>query len=337
MKTKHFLLTIPTLAIGLLFSQCGKKRTNMVPPPDTEVQTAVEATFALQCITDIEMVCGFLGVNNLYDIKFYKHSPASYVTATQGTLEPARDNVDKTLRATFVQTKGFDGKLRDGTIYMNYFNQNPDISYYHDYGFVGTGHLAEYKVDGWLIETTGGSAFVVTNQLSSSNFNPRQTKLSWTLEGSFKFTHPSDPAKNMTWNGKITKTLVNTADPAVFTATRVIAIDWTKAVVEYQGQINGTTSNANPYKMVLSSSQPLTRDFTCTPYKIGGVSNEGQAVAWNEEYHPFNAGVAEFTPGNAYKRQVYYGNEGSPQLEKQCDNSGEILIKGVSYKIDFMK
>jgi hypothetical protein len=323
-------------SLSLLFVQCGKRQPNMVAVPDTELQSTLEATFALQNMTDIEMICSFLGENNSAP-KFYLNSPASNVSATSGTFTSRNDNINKSLLATFAQTKCFDGKLRDGTITMDYSNINPDINYYHDFGFVGKGNLAEYKVDGWLIKTTAGSQFIVTNKLISNSYNPAITRLSWSIEGSFEFTHPSDPSKNMTWSGKLVKTLINSTDPQVFPRTVGSLIDWTKAIVEYQGEINGTTSNATPYKLSISPTQPLTRDFTCTPYKVGGVDLTPNLRAWNEEYHPFTSGVATFVKGTAYPRLVNYGNEGTTNLDQQCDNSGTVLIKGILYKVDFIK
>jgi hypothetical protein len=44
-------------------------------------------------------------------------------------------------------------------------------------------------------------------------------------------------------------------------------------------------------------------------------------------------------PGSTgkYPRQIYFGNEGNATLSAQCDNSAEVLIKGISYRIDLMK
>ena len=336
MKLPHLKSFALFCSVPLLFAQCVKRQTNMVPVPDTELQSTLEATFVLQNITDIEMICSFIGENNTRPL-FYSESPDSYTTATTGIITNVNNNIDRYLYASFVQTKGFDGKLRDGTIRMTYDNINPDIRYYHDYGFVGRGNLFEYKVDGWLIKTTAGSQFIVTNKLTSSAYNPAITRLSWSIEGSFEFTHPSDPSKNMTWSGKLTKTLVNSTDPLVFPRTVGSIIDWTKAIVEYQGEVNGTTSNATSYKLSISPTQPLTRDFTCTPYKVGGVDITPNLRAWNEEYHPFTLGVATFVKANAYPRQVNYGNEGTTSLDQQCDNSGTVLIKGILYKVDFIK
>jgi hypothetical protein len=44
-----------------------------------------------------------------------------------------------------------------------------------------------------------------------------------------------------------------------------------------------------------------------------------------------------------YPRQVSFGNEawglnaGDTPLQQQCDNNGEVLIKGISYKINLRK
>jgi hypothetical protein len=230
-----------------------------------------------------------------------------------------------------------DGRLREGTVFMKYNNVDPNASYYQNFDFYGKLTLSEYKVDGWLIKTVNGSPCEVHNLLSSPAFDPTKTNLSWSIEGSFEFIHTSDPSKNMVWTGKLVKTLVNTADPAVFKANRPIAINWSLAKIAYSGYAEGYTSSDKPFKFKIDTYNPLVRDFSCFPDKIGGVRLNPEISVWNEEFHPFVQGIAAFTTGNQYPRQIYFGNEGSPDLANQCNNSGEVLIKGNSYPIDFMK
>ena len=77
---------------------------------------------------------------------------------------------------------------------------------------------------------------------------------------------------------------------------------------------------------------------------LGGISSTQPLKTWNSEFHPFKNGIVSFTVGSAYPRQIYYGNEvesqipaPEEQLPAQCDNKGIVLIKGISYRVDFMK
>jgi hypothetical protein len=77
--------------------------------------------------------------------------------------------------------------------------------------------------------------------------------------------------------------------------------------------------------------------LTPTPAPTGSVA------ILKQEFHPFISGIASFTVADktgtaAYPRQIFYGNEGSPVdavTGDQCDNTGEVYIKGISYRVDF--
>lgn len=309
---------------------CPKPKSPIAPEPDTEVESSVDVSYATFLVSDIDMICGFVGDGDASP-DFYLDSPESANTYT--TTHP----VPETYVAAFNNVKCVDGVRRDGSIFINFENTNPNARYYREFEYHGKITLSEYKVNGWLIKTVNGVPCHVYNKLTSSNYDPTKTKLSWTIEGSFEFTHPTDPSKNMLWTGKLTKTLVNTADPAVFHPSRQQSIKWEKAVVEYSGEAVGYTSGNIPFTLKINKETPLMRDFTCYPNEIGGVSSVQPLKTWKEEFHPFKKGVASLTTGDKYGRQIYYGNEGNAGLDLQCDNSGEVLIKGNSYKVDFIK
>jgi hypothetical protein len=311
---------------------CPKRRVNIAPPVDQELQSTRDITFAAEVISDVDMICSFIGEEDM-DPSFYVQQPVS----GSGTVTAIRNTLEDKVILGFNRTRCMDGKIRDGSVNMEYRNANPNAGYYPEYGFEGRVTLLEYKVNGWLIKTTNGEPCVVKNLLSSPAYNPAQTKLSWSISGSFDFTHPADPSRNMTWKGTIIKTLANTADPDVFAPDRASPIKWSRAVVNYQGMVTGFTSGNVPYQFEMSAKYPLTRDFTCYPEKVGGVISTDPVVrTWNIERHPFVSGVASFTTGALYPRQIYYGNEDS-DLSWQCDNSGVVLIKGILYKVDFEK
>jgi hypothetical protein len=106
------------------------------------------------------------------------------------------------------------------------------------------------------------------------------------------------------------------------------------------------TSATIPFKMTIDANTPLVRDFLCSSDPVSNVTSSGAAGSTTisiakEEHHPFIKGIASFTTGtpaqNLYPRQIYFGNEGNPDTAPQCDNTGEVLIKGISYKVNFRK
>ncbi len=330
MKTLNPKWSILTVLIVPFLYACPKAKSPVPAEPDTEVQSAIDASYATFLISDIEMVCGFVGDGDLTP-DFYLNTPETNNTVI--AVSPSPD----ILVTNFNNIQCLDGMKREGSIFLDRSNTNPNARYYRNYEFHGRITLSEFKVNGWLIKTVDGIPCHIYNQLSSPTYDPSKTKLSWTIEGSFEFIHPTDPSKNMLWKGKLTKTLTNTADPAVFHPSRQQPVNWTLAQVEYSGNATGYTASNVPFTLEINAQQALTRDFTCFADQIGGVTSAQPIRTWNKEFHPFKTGVASFTTGNKYPRQIYYGNEGNPELALQCDNSGEVLIKGSSYRVDFMK
>jgi len=86
-----------------------------------------------------------------------------------------------------------DGKVRTGSIFMHYGATNPKARYYQDFEFEGKINLINYRVDDWKI--LGKNAFVISNKLASSFFNPTQINLSWTLKGDFDLINKNDNKK----------------------------------------------------------------------------------------------------------------------------------------------
>ena len=153
----------------------------------------------------------------------------------------------------------------------------------------------------------------------------------------------------MTWEGTLTKTCENSTSPKTFSATTNHKLDgpilWRKAIVSYHGTVSGLNGGV-PYTMTVSNTSPIVRDFTCFPDSVGNVIvvNNSLTIVPNE-FHPFKSGIATIKVTNssgveAYPRQVYFGNEGKSVdgvTTDQCDNTAEIYIKGISYKINLRK
>jgi len=352
---KRVTLGFSVLALSTAFVLSCKPEKNEPPVADTETQSAVFASFANYVASDIEMACSFMG-ENAYNTTFYSEYPGSS-SGNTGTVSIIRDTTNividgkphDQLVMAWNSTRCIDGNFRDGSIFM-YVPQIPNQRYSRDFKFQGRINLSNYKVNGWLIELYDpGAPVYLYNTLASSNYSTTTTKLTWRFAGKLKFTHPTDPQKNMIWDGQLFKTLENTSNPAVFAPSKQAAITWSNAVISYSAKVTGTVPKVDDegkviepnvgFDLTVDGVRPLVRDFKCSPDKVSGVTfaPTGTVVQLGDEHHPFKTGVASFTVGTAYPRQIYYGNEGEPQLDIQCDNTGEVLIKGTSYKVNFMK
>jgi hypothetical protein len=331
MKITKILSIALLSAAWILFCGCPKKKPNVPPEPDTDLQSSVDVSNALFAITDVEMIAAFIAEND--DARFYTPSP----DANPNNYTKKHSLANQTLFAAFVDVKCLDGKKRSGTVAMDYSNSTNHAYRYHDYKFAGQLSLLDYRQDGWLIRNYPlNQPCYVYNQISTLPFNPAATNMSWLIEGGFEFIHPTDPSRNMIVNAKLIKTLANTSDKNVYSTASNITIDWTKSLVNYSGEASGTRGNES-FSLKINEGSALKRDMTCYPDKIGGISSvQPTFKTWNREFHPFMAGVMSFKPGDKYPRQIYFGNEGNPELNPQCDNSGEVLIKGISYRVDFV-
>ncbi|MES2681035.1 MAG: hypothetical protein V4635_14170 [Bacteroidota bacterium] len=334
---KKVALSFSILALTALFTIVGcKKEKNVAPEPDTELQSSVDVTYGFFTLTDIEQWAAFLGENQLFP-KFYM--PAAHST---GTIVPNRDTVNKEIKEAFNNTTCVDGRLRNGSIFMNYNNSAANSKYYHDYQFKAKVILVNYKVDGWSVIPRNGSQITIENLVSPVNYSTSTTNLSWRIVGDVDLFHPTDSSKDIHMVFDLVKTLLNTSTSTVFPASKQAAINWSLAVVGYKGTIYGETSGNVPFKYNIDADHEIVRNFTCTPDKLYGVNvppaGTGTTTARFEEYHPFVNGSAAFTTAALYPRVIHYGPEVPvPNNQAPCDNSGTVTIKGISYPVDFKK
>lgn len=349
MKVTKLTLGCAVAATALLLS-CGKKEPDVAPVPDTEVQTAIDASWMTYVISDIDMMCAFLGENQLYE-HFYIPIPDSIKGPQNGNVEPTRDLTDQRLSMNFYDCWSKDAIFRRGEVRLVYDpsdqinpNHNPNALYYHKFGFGGRLTLSDYRVKQigdslpWLLSMPAPGT--IMNMLQDSAFDPLTEKMTWKIQAKFKFTNPADSTgkSDMTWEGIIYKTLENGNQPEVYNPSKSPAITWSLATCGYYGEVTGKIGSQT-YSFKVDEKQKLIRDFTCAPDRVGGVKigPDGKLEQRAEEHHPFVKGIASFTIGSAYPRQIYFGNESNSNLAWQCDNTGEVMIKGIAYKVNFSK
>jgi len=333
---KKIALSFSVLTAVVLVAAGCNKVPQIAPEPDLELQSSKDVTFALQAISDIDILCGFLGEDKAQDASPFQETATSvgpylYQSIPQQTI----------VIAGFNNTTCSDGHVRDGSVYMYYDNSPITAKYYRDFGYKARVSLVNYRVDGWRINTTGFSQINIENLAPTANYDPKTTNLSWKIIGDITLTHPTDSNKNMHVNFNLVKTLLNTSTPAVF-QTKTSAITWSLAVIDYKGLLVGETSRTVPFTYFINPAEGIARTFSCTPDKIYGISVD--AVVPNKvtpqasAYHPFINGSASFTTAALYPRVIHYGQEERVEnVNANCDNAGTVTIKGISYPIDFIK
>lgn len=381
MKMKKLSSVLSLVALGsMLFTSC-KPEPNVEPSQDTETATAVDASWALFAVTDLEMMCAYLGENQLGLANIYRQNTTIPIDPAigGGTVTATRNLDAEVLNLAFDKSACMDGRVRNGTVFMDYkYSDEPWLKayytiagierdykprFYHEYGFLGRLGMADYKVDKWTIVRDSSAARfgaysgITWCDMGKTDYDPKVTPVKWAYRGDFviyspervpKFPGAVDSMnKFMKIKVDLVKTLVNSASATVFSATATkkdAPITWSLASVAYYGTAEGVNINGQPFKINIDQSSPLIRDFTCFPDRVGNVTlavPAGTIAPVAHEFHPFNSGIMTFVTSvdgkEQYPRKVYFGNEGNPDLEAQCDNTGEVMIKGISYKVTFRK
>ena len=378
---KNLKLGLPAVILALAaFTSC-KKVVKDPPVPDKETKTAVDIAYATHLVSDVEMICSVMGEDDTEGRnKFYDPDDCN-TTAVTGTVTVVRNLETRRISFNFNQTKCRDGRLRDGTVYLFYKYRlpsqvsgdsvkpgaqppidqfdyiYPDLpypytgneNYIRDYNFGGRITLEEYKVDGWHIDNKDmenpnpatNDVFAYITNLRPNNNTPVAGDLKWNFKGSFTMKKNLD---SMAWKGSWTKTLDNTEDPNVFKANAQTPITWSLATISYYGEAKGRTPGNVPFNITYHEKSPIVRTFTCAPEVVGSISLSPTytLMGCKSEYHPFIGGMATFTTGDAYPRELYYDNTETKYhddkeplaLPKQCDNKAVIQIQGIYYPID---
>lgn len=297
------------------------------PTPDpytynAELQSAKDISFATFAISDLDMMCSFVGENAFLN-HFYKEVPGTSAMAAN------RDDYQKTLAIGFGKTSCIDGYLRDGSVFLSYsydpnYNSaaNPQSNYYRDYGFAGRLALGQYILNDWKIELFDASKHPhIVNRVSSVGYDPSKVDLTWEITGKFKFTHLKESSRDMIWEGTIVKTLTNTSDPAVFASNKSTAINWNLAKVSYTGIVSGIVLGDKPFSYYIDDNNALQRDFSCAVVPVGSTGVT--------QFHPFISGGATATISDYHPRIINYGSANA------CDNDGTISFNSETHTVKF--
>ena len=317
-----------TLCITSLLS-CAKPH-NTAPVADTETTAAVDVTWATLALVDIEQQAACLGeqqpLNNMYVDIPGSNNPS---TAT-GSITLTNDINSKGINLGYNKTHTYDGKLKDGTIWMFYGydadydkfvqQKNTNAKYFHDWGMVARISLIDYMVDGWKIEVDPnkhGLIRAVVANLMPPNYVAAAGPIRWRFVGDFILHHPTDPNKDMSISVDLEKALMNSSDQLIYNQSQIGSnIQWTNftpllnnnksdpktsthaAYIAYTGTVCGAYASGERFKMVIDEKNPLVRDFTCYADKIAELQPSPynhNLVPIYKEFHPFIQGVSNLT------------------------------------------
>jgi hypothetical protein len=271
--------------------------------------TSRDVSFATWLATDIESIISYPLENDLTKGHFLPQSGSS------NTVQIIVDSLAGFMAISFNNVKCKDGKLRKGTIIATFLSPK---RFSHDSGFKVDIHLVGYSVDGYdIMNDYSKGNLILKNTLTSSNFNPITTKLTWELTGGISVDYPQ---RHVSWNGPLVKTLQNATDQTVMPSS-TSNINWDKAKVQYTGTVTGSTYDYKPFTYTIDNLVPIIKDYQCTPILTDNLITQ---------FHPFIDGKVIFLSDNdSLAKTIVYGPQST------CDNYGNIFYKGTYYGVSF--
>lgn len=323
-NTKSFGVALVTFC--LFFGACRKEKVTTLeettpssdPYYSADLQSSKDITTAVYIISDIEMICSFLGENTAPN-SFYNEAAGS------NTVSYSRNESTRLASMTFNKTTCNDGKKRDGTVSMNFAAPPPppDVPppppgagplFTRDAGYIGKISFKAYTVDDWKVELFyADTPMFLFNTLPAPDYNTATTNIVWKLGGKLRLIRGND---TLIWTGTLTKTLENTSDVNVFSSDKKSAIKWNLAKISYSDSVWGLSKGIYS-KYAINKTNPLRRDFNCSVNM-----NPGQC-------YPFRSGVATYNYGAVYTRTINYGPN------NDCDIKGTIKFQDETHEVDF--
>lgn len=335
--------------IALALTSC-KKTPNTPPEQDTETQSSVDATAAMNIAFDIDMMVA--QSSEYLNMQFYEEaSSVGNNTVTVNDL-PA----SKMRYIYFNNVRCMDGVVRNGTVVVDYTQCStgtltaPGQEFIRNPTHKSVVTFVNFSVGKYRVKssaTPNDSSIITIKNTTPPGYTRSVTPLSWNISGTLYLADTTDNGGSKTadiyWNGNFNKTLTNSTSNTIHPSA-TLPIKWITGVagiptsstqtssnhalnangingiVKYTGSAKGFVP-AGSFEYNVVSTNPLYRDFGCSPdFYI------------NPEQHPVNKGKASFKIGDKSQRMLYYGDQ---QDNAYCDNSGIIYINSISYNIDF--
>jgi hypothetical protein len=307
MKKIKLSLAVTGLAIvtALIVTSCKKKDT-VTTTPDTSTTSTTDNNTAQQNSHDITNI-GSQGIeNDNGSLSTYRLSQGGGFFSTSSTSVTVNINtVNKNMTVTFNNYLGYDGHLRNGTLYYDWSASAPGVVWYRDSGLVLniTTPNHDYSVNGYTVNI---------NSKQIKNIGRVSGQLTWTDNSNLTILKPSSAGGGtIQWQGNWSIALLNTSTLNNFTAADGTAsttsypgvfhgyggsvtnyIDWAHALVSVSStSFSGTASDGETYTGNIST--PLVLNFNCTPM-------------WSK--YLYVSGVLNFTPTGKTTRTINYGS-----------------------------
>jgi hypothetical protein len=319
MKPTKFLLTVFAFATAVLFLSC-KKNNETTVTDDTDVAGAQDNALAENTSNDAVSMS-----SQATDNGTISHRPGtSYqVQVLFGCVDSVtRNDSTKKVYIYFNNSVCTDGRIRTGTLTIDFSASTNGAMHYRDPGFSMHITSSNYVVDGNQVTIDK----TVTNTTPVS-FNPATTNATWHITSNIQIVKTNN-AGTINWSCTRDLTLLNTSttypylgntsnncDPAI------CAIDWANARIGLTGSASGSRSSGETFTVTVTSQ--LVKDFRDT--NNGGCTIYGR--------HPFFMGSLDYTPGSKPTRHVDYGSDGSGNISNNCDLYAKVslVVNGTTY------
>ncbi len=290
MKTNRFLKATLGMAVitALMFTSCRKDST------DEETASSEDHAMAENTYNDINAMAGQAADVTGNSLSSYRLSDADLILSLScATI--VRDSLNHTVTITFSGQTCQDGRVRSGSLLVNYSASTNGATHYRDPGFSCTITSNNYVVDGNAVNIINKT---ITNT-TAVGFDPATTNLTWHIDAHISITKST--GGTIDWNCNRDKTLLNTSDVNVYQGA-TLPIVWSLARVGHTGSASGTCADGDTFSANITSM--LIRDF-------GGCIISGK--------HPIIQGTLDLTKGTRPVRHIDFGN-GS------CDNTATVTV-----------
>ncbi len=291
MKAKNFLNAAFGVAViaGLMFASC--KKDNM---SNEETTSAEDHAMAENIYNDINAMAGQASDISASSLSSYRGSETQLILSLS-CASIAHDSINHIVTITFNGQTCLDGRVRSGSLILNYSASTNGARHYRDPGFSCSVTSSNYVVDGNAINIINKT---ITNT-TAVGFNPATTNLTWHIDAHVSITKSA--GGTIDWNCNRDKVLLNTSDTTVYHGAPT-PITWSLARVGHTGSASGTCADGDSFSATITSM--LIRDF-------GGCIVNGK--------HPIIQGTLDMTKGTKPVRHVDFGNG-------TCDNLATVTV-----------
>ncbi len=291
MKTNRFLNAAFGVAViaGLMFASCKKDNAT-----DEETTSAQDHAMAENVYNEINSMAAQASDISASSLSNFRGSEDQLILSLS-CANITHDSVNHIVTITFNGQTCIDGRVRSGSLIVNYSASTNGATHFRDPGFSCAVTSNNYVVDGNAVNIINKT---VTNT-TAVGFNPANINLTWHIDAHVSITKST--GGTIDWNCNRNIELLNTADTNVYHGAPT-PITWSLARVGHTGSANGTCADGDSYTATVTAM--LIIDF-------GGCIVNGK--------HPIIQGTLDLTKGTHPVRHVDFGNG-------TCDNLATVTV-----------